>query len=416
MKNRFNHSKYLVIVYCISVSFIEGDSIKIINKGTVKVDPDTEVSMRFDYINNGTYINDGVMHIYKNLTNNNTIKFTDGETEAMVKFKGNDRQSIKGLGTSEYYNMQFNNASGSILLEKKINIFGEIDFTKGIIQEFSEGLIIFENNATVTNVSDASFVDGKVRKIGNQDFTFPIGDEKNGKFIYRMAKIDAPKKATDSFDAEYFWKNLDSIQHPHSSKEGNIKFINKAEYWEIDRISGKSDVKITLSWNSETTPQNIIEAAVEGKLGIVRWDGSKWVNEEVKVNTKAKTITTTPRGFGIFTLAIIDKNSDRKNKTIPVSKAFTPNGDGINDLFVIKNIEILHPDFELIIVNRYGNTLYRYKHNGDPNKTPIWWDGSYNGNINLVGGDKAPTGTYFYSIYFNAVNIKNQIGWVYLRR
>ena len=421
MKNSFNYSRYLVIVYCMSVAFIDGDSIKIINKGRVKILADTEVNMRFDYINDGTYINDGVMHIHKNLINNGTIKFTDGETKAMVKFEGGDQQSIEGLGTSEYYNIQFNKTSGSISLKKEINIFGEIDFTKGIIQESSGGLVIFKNDATVIEVSDASFVDGKVRKIGNQDFTFPIGDEKGGKFIYRMAEISALNNATDVFEAEYFWQNSNST-HLHSSKEGNIKFINDVEYWRIDGPSEKSDVEVTLSWNSETTPQNIIEAADEGKLGIVRWNqnSKKWINEEGEVGVESNTITTTPRGFGIFTLAIIDKefdkNGDRKNKTIPVSTAFTPNGDNFNDEFVIENLEILFPHFELVIVNRYGNTMYRYKHNGDPNKTPIWWNGSYNGKMNLVGGDRAPTGTYFYSIYFNAVKIKNQIGWIYLLR
>ena len=591
MKNRFNHSKYLVITYCISVAFTVGDEI--INTGTVKVSAKTEVSMHSNYtnkgtytnegvthirknlINNGTYTNDGVTYIYENLTNNGTINYSPtrtADTVAITQFVGAAyQQTIKGSGTSEYYNIQFNKTSGSISLKKEINIFGEIDFTKGIIQESSGGLVIFKSNATVTNVSDSSFVDGKVRKIGKQSFVFPIGDEKGRKFIYRMAKISAPKisapeKDTDVFEAEYFWQNSNST-YPHNSKERNIGIgvINKAEYWKIDRISGKSDVEVTLSWNSKTTHPDIIKAvAAEGKLGIVRWNqnSKKWINEEGKADLKAKTITTTPKGFGIFTLAIInadidididgdgdgvtdaqenldgtnpkdscdflagndaisqsieflngdcdsdnvpnkkeanppdtdndgipdyldpdddgdgintidedtngdgdptnddtDNNgipnyldpdddgdgintidedtngdgdptnddanrdgipdyleNDYSNKTIPVSEAFTPNGDGVNDLFVIKNIEILYPDFELIIVNRYGNTLYHYKHNGDSNKIPIWWGGAYIGNINLVGGDKAPTGTYFYTIRFNNTNIKNQTGWVYLQR
>ena len=140
MKNNFNYSRYLVIVYCMSVAFIEGDSIKIINNGRVKILDKTEVDMRLDYINNGTYINDGVMRIHKNLTNNGTITFTTGETTGKTQFLGSDQQSIDGSGTSKYYNIQFNITSEGISLKKEINIFGGIDFTDGIVHVEDKGL------------------------------------------------------------------------------------------------------------------------------------------------------------------------------------------------------------------------------------------------------------------------------------
>jgi gliding motility-associated-like protein len=61
---------------------------------------------------------------------------------------------------------------------------------------------------------------------------------------------------------------------------------------------------------------------------------------------------------------------------------FTPNNDGINDVFYIANIE-KYPDNTLTIYNRYGQKIYfkrSYKND---------WDG----NIN---GEQVPTGTYFY--------------------
>jgi hypothetical protein len=67
------------------------------------------------------------------------------------------------------------------------------------------------------------------------------------------------------------------------------------------------------------------------------------------------------------------------------------------------------------IVNRWGNIVYKYKHNGDPNQTPEWFDGTSNGRWN-VGKGKLPVGTYFYTIYFNNNERKPEAGWIYLRR
>ncbi|GAB4449856.1 MAG: hypothetical protein OHK0036_07490 [Bacteroidia bacterium] len=61
---------------------------------------------------------------------------------------------------------------------------------------------------------------------------------------------------------------------------------------------------------------------------------------------------------------------------------FTPNNDGINDMFYIANLE-RYPDNTLTIYNRYGQKIFfkrGYKND---------WDGTSN-------GEQVPTGTYFY--------------------
>ncbi|PLX07271.1 MAG: hypothetical protein C0596_11700, partial [Marinilabiliales bacterium] len=61
-----------------------------------------------------------------------------------------------------------------------------------------------------------------------------------------------------------------------------------------------------------------------------------------------------------------------------VNNVFTPNNDGINDFFVIDNIE-LYPDNELVVLNRWGNEVY----------TKQSYDNSWNGS-------SLSEGTYFY--------------------
>jgi len=66
---------------------------------------------------------------------------------------------------------------------------------------------------------------------------------------------------------------------------------------------------------------------------------------------------------------------------------FTPNGDGINDVFhPIENIEYIS---ELVILNRWGNEVNSFKH-------PFFWDGK------TKNGDDVPEGVYYYLIVPNS--------------
>ncbi|TDO69778.1 gliding motility-associated-like protein [Flavobacterium chryseum] len=92
-----------------------------------------------------------------------------------------------------------------------------------------------------------------------------------------------------------------------------------------------------------------------------------------------------------------------------IPDGFSPNGDGVNDTFVIPNIEFLYPNFTLEIFNRYGNGMYK----GFINKPG--WDGT-NYETNGVASGVAPNGVYFYILNFNKDNKKPKQGRLYLNR
>lgn len=74
------------------------------------------------------------------------------------------------------------------------------------------------------------------------------------------------------------------------------------------------------------------------------------------------------------------------NEFIP--DGFSPNGDGQNDFWIVPGIE-LYPNNELIIFNRWGNTVFTaapYNNN---------WNGQSGGMLSF-GSDNLPDGTYFY--------------------
>jgi gliding motility-associated-like protein len=88
---------------------------------------------------------------------------------------------------------------------------------------------------------------------------------------------------------------------------------------------------------------------------------------------------------------------------------FSPNGDTVNDEFVIQNLADLYPNFSLKVYNRYGNVLYE----GNIN-TPNWNGKASQGMT--VGDGVLPTGVYFYVIEFNDGARKPLQGRVYLSR
>ena len=81
---------------------------------------------------------------------------------------------------------------------------------------------------------------------------------------------------------------------------------------------------------------------------------------------------------------------------------FSPNGDGRNDKFVIRGIEV-YPNNHITIFNRWGNIVYQK--DGYHNQ----WDGVNN------KGQALPAATYFVIVEINNKEIELK-GYVDLRR
>jgi len=113
------------------------------------------------------------------------------------------------------------------------------------------------------------------------------------------------------------------------------------------------------------------------------------------------TTLANPAGFLLetteFVVLVTDANGCLNSDTVlvevlpdvSVSSGFTPNGDGVNDFWVIDNME-LFPNNVVQIFNRWGEVLYEA--NGYNMSTA--WDGKYQNK-------DVPVGTYYYTIELN---------------
>ena len=97
-----------------------------------------------------------------------------------------------------------------------------------------------------------------------------------------------------------------------------------------------------------------------------------------------------------------------------IPEGFSPNGDAINDTFIIPGLGYLFPNFEMEIFNRWGNKVFKYNNEG--RSEPLWWDGYSDGRLTVGGNNSLPTGTYYYVLYFNQDNIEPLTDWIYLNR
>ena len=104
------------------------------------------------------------------------------------------------------------------------------------------------------------------------------------------------------------------------------------------------------------------------------------------------------------------------NCPVSVPNSFSPNGDGINDNFVVKCLyNYVNPVIE--IYNRWGNLLYHKDHYGDVDywgsEVNAWWNGRSENKL-TIGNQDLPTGTYYYIL--KLTNTKVPTGFIFLNR
>ncbi len=186
-----------------------------------------------------------------------TVSMGNG-TGGKTVFNGNTNQSITVTsGNPNFKRVEVNKSSGKLVLLSPVSISDSLVLLKGIISTDTSNILIILDNCKATGGSDSSFVEGPIKKIGNDDFKFPIG---SSSFLtpYHPLSISAPSSISSEIIAKYF-----SLGHKSNNIFDSLQ-LSYAEYWQLIQIVGNSTaMSVSLGWNGnsplmEDTSQNVV--------------------------------------------------------------------------------------------------------------------------------------------------------------
>ncbi len=187
----------------------------------------------------------------------------------------------------------------------------------------------------------------------------------------------------------YNWSNGNTDANPVNLPAGEYMLTvtdeNGCEAFDDMTLYEPSQIKIELystPVSCEAQSDGTAEALVIGGSGAYEYN---W-------NTGATDSEITDLTEGLYSLTVTDIFECEATDSVIVSKndidciripsSFTPNGDGYNDNWVIRNA-YLFPECKLQVFNKWGNIVYETTGYNDP------WDGKFQGEV-------LPSGTYYY--------------------
>lgn len=235
---------------------------------------------------------------------NNELAFQDNYST--VVFAGNaDQTIITTAGAEWFYDLLLNKTGGDLVLASPVEVRNLLDLSNGRLNSSAATLLSLRNGGAATNASDNSFVNGPMQKIGNTDFTFPVG---KGSVLRSCALTSYSGANGNAFIAEYFPASPRTTFN--NVLEPTLDHISDCEYWTIDRSIGSSNAIVTLTWRQPMS----CEVTDLPTLRVARWDGSMWLdrgNNTATGTLLAGSIPTTgvQTAFSPWTLASISSEN-----------------------------------------------------------------------------------------------------------
>ncbi|MDZ4667751.1 MAG: cadherin domain-containing protein [bacterium] len=324
-------------------------------------------------------------------TNNNSFKISNDSVLTVSSFDFEIKKSYSiRVRVTDATNASFEKAIA-------INILDANDAPTQVALSNNK---LSENKAILTEIGALSTSDVDANDLHNYSLVSGTGSTDNALFII------ADNKLLSNFTANYEVKNSYSLRIATTDKGASsyeaifvINIVDVGEKPSIDTQSFSMNENSaigtlvgTIVSNSPDAGANLVYSilyntdlfaieAATGKLSnktILDYEkGRKYqLTVVVKDNQLQAQFDT-----AVITVNIVDEIETKQE--LPANNYMSPNNDGINDYFVVENVE-LYVDYSLTIFNEMGMQVY-FKANSYQND----WDGTYEGN-------NISAGVYFY--------------------
>lgn len=228
----------------------------------------------------------GTLLVKGNIINQGTINTSGAPgTLNILSLNGTALQTITNSGVISGTEMDFimDNVAGAQLLTSLTlpgNTPNSLQLVNGKIRTTSSSLLTMINDAGFTQSSTSSFIEGPMKKIGDESFAFPIG----------VGSIYAPigftnvsgQTVNDEFTAEYKRTNPESIHG--SLVASGMNHISWVEYWSLVQNVGAATKNVSLAITFASFCYDIDQTYVS------RWNGGHWSNEGAVVSFVGPTM------------------------------------------------------------------------------------------------------------------------------
>lgn len=240
----------------------------------------------------------------------NSAPFTEGT--GTVIFDGSSDQTILKSSGEIFNNLTIDKSGGTLILDaatsSSITVNGALTLTRGIVLTSSTSPLIVGSTGTSSTGSSLSFVDGPMRKIGNNvdPFVFPVGD---GNVWARIGVDYATISGTPTFEAQYF-----DAAYSTFDTDGSMDNVSGKEYWVLNRIASATTAKVQLFWESSTRSE--IDDITTTDLVVAHYNGTKWTSlgrssiSGMPITTGNLTSSTTLSSFSPFTFGSLTLQSN----------------------------------------------------------------------------------------------------------
>jgi hypothetical protein len=206
------------------------------------------------------FTNHGMIQVKQDIINDQAAMPTGTGT---LYLNGNITQSINGSQTFKTFHLFSNNNSG-IALNNNLSVSGVHHFVSGMIStSATPNFMIYEPGSSYTGDDDSKHVNGWVKKTGNSDFIFPVG---NGTYERTIALTNLT--ASSEFDI----RHNGAVTPDRYSLFPLLVYVDSAEYWTINKISG-SAAQVAMNWDNSKVPfPNLMLSDIR----VAYYDGVFW--------------------------------------------------------------------------------------------------------------------------------------------